>query len=450
MTYKSVLPQLFERIAVDGAITPTALRLRVEEEHDRVQQGEPSLDDDMHQYVVERNVWRALYSDEYGNTIPRFTGIKPAPASQLSTIEAELAEPQFPKPAEFIQLETNKTSPQNPPSHVPQFLARQSPSSSALSKTERSSRTESVTSMPSRSPQPGLKSHLRRTGYEQKRQDQIKNAPKSPQKDSKRRPQTDNTFGSHYPESFERRLRNQPNSNAVAFKQNLKQQFDNSRHPLSVPVGYRPSYWDDERGCPFGAVFPVGSNTYTAILGPQAEYLIEINHRLGYDLRNNIGPVRLFFLRSSLGRDNTTPMVWLDVAKGMDPNTPTNIELLHKFQSFLYEYDAKSGELRPIHLAFDVWVERAPGISRQCIENRRQLQYPISGKDNTNRNYSEHVDANRRKERDFQALDQFPENSYPSSEADNNRRREPHFYQERSHEVRTREPRNSNRVQSVR
>ena len=60
MLYHSVLPELYAKITVDGTINPTALRQKVEDEHERVQQEHPDLNDEMHQYVVEPTVWRAL------------------------------------------------------------------------------------------------------------------------------------------------------------------------------------------------------------------------------------------------------------------------------------------------------------------------------------------------------------------------------------------------------
>ncbi|PVH78818.1 hypothetical protein DL98DRAFT_633849 [Cadophora sp. DSE1049] len=129
MLYKSVLPQLFVRIAVDGAVTPADLRQKVADENERVQQEQPELDDDMYHYVVERNIWRALYSDEYGNTIPRFTGIKPAAASQHSTIKAGNAELQLQKPVEVTRLTTNA------PRQVSQSIAQQASPNASLSTT---------------------------------------------------------------------------------------------------------------------------------------------------------------------------------------------------------------------------------------------------------------------------------------------------------------------------
>lgn len=41
-------------------MNPTSLGEKVEDEHERVQQEQPDLEDDMHQYVVERTVWRTL------------------------------------------------------------------------------------------------------------------------------------------------------------------------------------------------------------------------------------------------------------------------------------------------------------------------------------------------------------------------------------------------------
>ncbi|KAG4440365.1 hypothetical protein IFR05_004158 [Cadophora sp. M221] len=72
MVYQSVLPQIFAQIQIDRVITADALRQRVEDEHDRVGQEQPDLNDDMHQYVVEKSVWRGLYLDKYGNTKSRF------------------------------------------------------------------------------------------------------------------------------------------------------------------------------------------------------------------------------------------------------------------------------------------------------------------------------------------------------------------------------------------
>lgn len=53
-------------IEIDVVITAGALRQRVEDEHDRVEQEQKGHDDDMHQYVVEKSIWRGLC--EYGLT----------------------------------------------------------------------------------------------------------------------------------------------------------------------------------------------------------------------------------------------------------------------------------------------------------------------------------------------------------------------------------------------
>ncbi|KAL2072775.1 hypothetical protein VTL71DRAFT_12118 [Oculimacula yallundae] len=287
----------------------------------------------MHQYIVERNVWRRLYSDQYGNTIPRFPGIKPSPTSTTldtprTTTWPESAQKRSSATTNNSLSDTKLLTIGGSRDEEQPSLHRQSQGDSSTDKLE-------VVASPLE-----ISSNLSTTFNI-----------------SRGRPQSRHYGANITTESSDNHTPRSKDAAADRLRMSLKNKFDDSKFLHTLPIGYRPSRWDERRGCPQGAVFTKSNNAYAAINGMRGSHLVLINARIGFDVKTGTGRVRVLFLRDPFGSENITTMLWTDVGKGQQWSNPLKQALIKWFQEFIENYARSRDDVPGIHKIFEAWEQ---------------------------------------------------------------------------------------------
>ncbi|KAL5321233.1 hypothetical protein ACEPPN_012047 [Leptodophora sp. 'Broadleaf-Isolate-01'] len=112
-------------------------------------------------------------------------------------------------------------------------------------------------------------------------------------------------------------------------RQSLEKQLKESGRNVIVPNNYWPRRWDLDRGRPSGAIISNGSGTFPSIVGPGSTHLQYTNERIGFNIKENRGTIRVLYLRNPLGlsedkKSERKPMLWIDFVEGQSLDNIVN------------------------------------------------------------------------------------------------------------------------------